>query len=150
LVAYVVGDAAGLRDFVSGLLPDYLVPAAFVALDALPITPHGKLDRRALPVPRIEAGGTAPRTAREETLCGLFGEVLGLEAVGIDDDFFELGGHSLLALRLISRVRAALGAELSIQELFERPTVAAIAGRLGTANKARPVLRRRVRTEEAL
>ena len=102
-----------------------------------------------LPVPQIEVRGAAPRTPQEELLCGLFAEVLGLETVGIDDNFFDLGGHSLLVIRLISRARATLGAELSIQAVFERPTVAAIAARLSTANKARPALRRRARTEEA-
>jgi acyl-coenzyme A synthetase/AMP-(fatty) acid ligase/acyl carrier protein len=158
LVAYVVGrtdsgntvgTATDLRQHVGDRLPDYLVPSAFVTLDALPITPNGKLDRRALPAPQVEAKGTAPRTQQEELLCGLFAEVLGLETVGIDDNFFDLGGHSLLVIRLISRARAAFGAELSIQAVFEQPTVSAIAGRLATAKKARPALRPRARTEEA-
>ncbi|MER7756256.1 amino acid adenylation domain-containing protein [Kitasatospora sp. NPDC097643] len=149
LVGYVVGedglDPAALREHLGALLPEYMVPAAVVVLKALPITPNGKLDRGALPAPdyRTLSTGRAPRTPQEESLCALFAEVLGLEGVGIDDSFFALGGHSLLATRLISRIRTALGVEVSIRTIFEARTVAALATRLTGARKARPALRRR-------
>ncbi|WP_301175967.1 non-ribosomal peptide synthetase [Actinomadura geliboluensis] len=127
--------AAALRDALARALPEYMVPSALVALDALPRTVNGKLDRAALPAPEAEVSGRAPRDAREAALCAIFAELLGEEGVGIDDDFFALGGHSLLATRVAARARAVLGAELSIADVFEAPTVAALAPRL-TATEA--------------
>ncbi|HEY7596599.1 MAG TPA: amino acid adenylation domain-containing protein, partial [Actinophytocola sp.] len=149
LVAYVVpapGTALSvpdLRRHVTDRLPEHLVPSAFVPVDAFPITASGKLDRAALPAPDFAASvtGRAPRTPREEILCGLFADVLGLPGVGIDDGFFDLGGHSLLAAKLISRVRTALGAELGIRTLFQSPTVAGLAARLNDEQRVRTPLR---------
>ncbi|MER7727955.1 amino acid adenylation domain-containing protein [Streptomyces sp. NPDC096323] len=153
LTAYVVGgvDAARLRAYAGERLPEYMVPSAFVSLDALPLTPNGKLDVKALPEPALSmapaAGDRAPRTQREEILCGLFADVLGLDRVAPTANFFEIGGHSLLATRLISGIRSAFGVELAIRTLFEAPSPAALAGRIDDADSARTSPVRRERPE---
>jgi acyl carrier protein len=133
LVAYVVGEASGaeLRAFVRSKLPEYMVPSAFVALAALPLTANGKIDRRALPAPEgrpeQERAYVAPRTPVEEVLAGIWAEVLRLDRVGVQDNFFDLGGHSLLATQVVSRLREAFSVELPLRALFETPTIMDLA-----------------------
>ncbi|MCZ6625085.1 MAG: phosphopantetheine-binding protein, partial [Deltaproteobacteria bacterium] len=138
LVAYVIANqeprptASELRSFLKEKLPDYMVPSAFVMLDALPLTPNGKVDRRALPAPdqtrpNLENGFVAPRTPVEEALAGIWAEILRLEQVGIYDNFFELGGHSLLATQVMSRVLNAFQTEIPLRALFEKPTIGELA-----------------------
>ena len=154
LVAYVVVDTAAwnaddTRRQIAARLPDYMVPSAFVTLDALPLTPNGKLDRRALPAPEYQAAvaGREPRSPREEILCSLFAEILAVPHATIDDNFFDLGGHSLLATRLVSRIRSTLGVELSIRQLFETPTVVHLSAALDGAGHARTPLTAQPRPE---
>ncbi|WP_369273397.1 amino acid adenylation domain-containing protein [Streptomyces sp. R11] len=150
LIAYVVPreghrqqlQAAELRDHATRVLADYLVPAAFVLLDALPLTPNGKLDRAALPEPGPVNGSLASALARqpsdpvEEALCGLFSEVLGVASVGPEDDFFALGGNSLTVARLLGRIQLTLGARVGVRTLFEGRTPAALVPYVEKAGKA--------------
>jgi acyl-coenzyme A synthetase/AMP-(fatty) acid ligase/acyl carrier protein len=141
LVAYVVlkqapaATANELRAFLKHELPEYMVPSAFVFLDSLPVTPNGKVDRRALPKPGQERPDlketyVAPRTSVEKRLAAIWTEVLKLERIGIHDNFFELGGHSLKATQVISRLKSAFDVELPVRALFEAPTVADLAIRM--------------------
>ncbi len=130
LVAYVVGSAEGLAGRLAGALPEYMVPALFQELDHLPRTPNGKLDRSALPAPRIQAQtpSRGPSTPTEEGLVPIWQELLRLEQPpGADDNFFVLGGHSLTAITLLARVRDELGVEVPLRELFNHPTIAGLA-----------------------
>ncbi|MGW2299433.1 amino acid adenylation domain-containing protein, partial [Streptomyces violaceorubidus] len=154
LVAYVVLEEDGpsraasavreLREYTAERLPDYMVPSAFVVLDALPLTANGKLDRRALPAPSVPEAEepdsvttpVAPPNPWEDTLANLFAEVLGRDHVGRNEDFFDLGGHSLLAIRLLARARSTLGMDLSVRDMFENPTVAGLARLMTTASRA--------------
>ena len=135
LVGYVTGtaDPATVRAALGERLPGYMVPAAVVVVEALPLTVNGKLDTRALPAPEFTDADRyrAPASAVEEILAGIYAQVLGVERVGVDDSFFELGGDSLSAMRLVAAVNAGLDARLSVRAVFEAPTVAGLACRLG-------------------
>ncbi|NVJ19520.1 non-ribosomal peptide synthetase, partial [Myxococcus sp. AM010] len=144
LVAYVTArdaaslDAGALRSHMKQRLPEYMVPSVYVLLESLPLTPNGKVDRKALPAPVAMLGTpgpdyVAPRTPTEELIAGIFSQVLGVERVGAKDDFFELGGHSLLATQVVSRIRGTFQTELPLRELFEAPTLSALAERLDHA-----------------
>ncbi|MFC8516110.1 amino acid adenylation domain-containing protein [Streptomyces sp. NPDC057257] len=140
LVGYVTGDAdpVAVRAALARELPEHMVPTAVLVLEAFPLSPNGKLDRRALPAPVFtgDADGRRPASAREEALTRLFAEVLDVVRVGPDDAFFDLGGTSLLAVRLVARIREEFGAELTIGSLFEAPTPAALSARLDAAGPA--------------
>ncbi len=148
LVAYVVPDggapppaAPALRRHLGETLPAFMVPAAFVVLETLPLSPTGKVDRAALPAPEASREGlgteyAAPRSPTEEIIAGVFQEVLGARRAGADDDFFALGGHSLLATQVISRLRGTFDVELPLRALFEAPTPAALAARVEEARRA--------------
>ncbi|MGH3959764.1 amino acid adenylation domain-containing protein [Mycobacterium sp.] len=135
LVGYVTGtaDTAQIRAALAERLPAYMVPAAVVVLEALPLTVNGKLDKRALPAPEYQdvGGYRAPATLTEEIVAGIYAQVLGLERVGVDESFFDLGGDSLLAMRVIAAVNKSLDAGVSVRAVFEAPTVAQLAPRIG-------------------
>src|SRR5207249_8072586 len=147
LVGYVVCaagqalDVSRLREHVSGVVPDYMVPSAFVVLDRLPLTVNGKLDRGALPAPEVVGcgAGRLPRTPQEEVLCGLFAEVLGVSGVGIDDNFFALGGDSIMSIQLVSRARKA-GLVITPRAVFQHQTVAALAAMAGVVQETAAAL----------
>ncbi|MFG3497629.1 amino acid adenylation domain-containing protein [Streptomyces sp. NPDC047928] len=150
LVGYAVPEAGTapdpqeLRAHVAGQLPEYMVPALVVPLDGpLPLTPNGKLDRKALPAPDWSAmtGDARPATETQARIAALFCEILKLESVGVHDNFFALGGHSMASMRLLGRIRAEFGVELSIRDVFDALTVAGVAGKLEGAAAARPALR---------
>ncbi|MFD8727973.1 amino acid adenylation domain-containing protein [Streptomyces sp. NPDC059611] len=147
LVGYVVPPPGtdpvpgGLREHAAATLPVHMVPSAVVVLERLPLTGNGKLDRKALPAPGVpvRGGGRATRTVREEQLCSIFAEVLGLPSAGAEDNFFDLGGHSLLAVRLAGRIKSAFGVEVSIGTVFQAPTPAALDGALDVSREEDPL-----------
>ncbi|HEU4881042.1 MAG TPA: thioesterase domain-containing protein, partial [Longimicrobium sp.] len=144
LVAYCVADAAvgvdSLRAHLAERVPEYMVPAAYVRLDALPLSPNGKLDRGSLPAPEAQAYASGayepPANDTEKALAEIWAEVLGVERVGRGDNYFALGGHSLLAVRGIARIRQALGVEIPLSDVFSHPTVESLAARLSAPDAA--------------
>ncbi|MFJ2172683.1 non-ribosomal peptide synthase/polyketide synthase [Streptomyces sp. NPDC087851] len=162
LVAYVVPDAGGgdgatgeagpgdggvpldtaVREFAASRLPQSMVPSAVAVLERLPLTANGKLDRAALPAPDYSAGpgrgGRGPATLREQLLCSIFEQVLGVSSVGAEESFFELGGHSLMAVRLVNRIRSVLGMEVPMRAVFEAPTVAGLLARSAEGGERKP------------
>jgi acyl carrier protein len=154
LVAYIVPEESNpelvdpIHRYLNTKLPDYMVPSYFVTLERLPTAPTGKVDRAAFLAPDFKGRLTmwrAPRTPEEEIICGLFGEVLGVEQVGLDDNFFELGGHSLLATQLVSRIRATLGMELAVSTLFDAPSVGQLSTLVWKGSKRRTPLEKHTR-----
>ncbi|HEX7186070.1 MAG TPA: amino acid adenylation domain-containing protein, partial [Thermoanaerobaculia bacterium] len=149
LVAYLVPspdtgtpDLADLRARLARELPEAMIPSVFVPLPSLPLTRHGKVDRRALPAPepqrRDEQGQVAPRTPTEQGLARIWSSLLRVEQIGIHDDFFALGGHSLIATRVTSQIKSLLGVDIALRALFETPTVAALAERIDTLSASGP------------
>ncbi len=155
LVGYVIETARGAIDPVAvraalgQRLPGYMVPAAVMVVETIPLTVNGKLDRRALPAPdyAVTDSYRAPSTTVEEILAGIYGKVLGLERVGVDDSFFDLGGDSLSAMRLINAVNAGLDIDLAVRAVFETPTVAQLAVRAGEGSGRRERLVARQRPD---
>ncbi|HVR95755.1 MAG TPA: amino acid adenylation domain-containing protein, partial [Thermoanaerobaculia bacterium] len=153
LVAYLAGEAppsaAELRDWLAARLPAFMVPSRFVALERLPRTPNGKVDRKALPAPVASESDAGPRTPMEERVATVWAEVLGHPPAGIHEDFFLAGGHSLAAVRVVARLREVAGAELPLTAVFQAPTVAALAARVETAGRpGEPPLVRRTSGED--
>src|SRR5262249_44572553 len=138
LVAYVVGESEGLREELRRVLPEYMVPSAYVGLEALPLTSAGKVDRRRLPDPEWEDRGryAEPRDEMERALAEVWREVLGVERVGRHDNFFDLGGDSIVAVRVVSRLRQTLKVDVPVRAVFTAPTVAELATRVGQAGVA--------------
>ena len=156
LVSYVLAEAdinldiERLRNRVATKLPGYMVPSLIIVLDEIPLTPVGKLDRKALPVPdfraRPQSTYLAPRTPSEQTVCEVFEAVLGFEGIGIDESFFDLGGNSLLATRVIARINSTLGSSIALRDLFDAPTAAQLTSRIsptGVGSRAQLVARSR-------
>ncbi|MDM8557743.1 amino acid adenylation domain-containing protein [Candidatus Parabeggiatoa sp. HSG14] len=147
LIAFVVAhegqtiDNSELRGFLTKRLPEYMIPSAFVPLNAIPLTPNGKIDRRKLSqlsvtgYPLSERNFVAPRTPEEELLAGIWADVLGIEQMGVHDNFFEIGGHSLIATQLMSRIRDTFKVELPLRQLFESPTVAELNAQIETIRR---------------
>jgi amino acid adenylation domain-containing protein len=141
LVAWTVGDpvpVSELRSFLAARLPAAMVPALYVPIESVPLTSHGKVDLRALPEPEERESGDRPRTPVEEVVAAVWSEVLGCGPVGRHDSFFDLGGHSLAAARAAARLRTAFGVELPLRDLFEAPTVAALALRIESGLRLAP------------
>jgi amino acid adenylation domain-containing protein len=145
LVAYLLThqsiSIAEIRDALRQRLPDYMIPSVFIILEAMPLTPNGKIDRQALPAPptardALEDSYTPPRTQVEEMLAHIWAQVLGLDRVGIDDNFFSIGGHSLLATRAMSRINSSFQIDLPLRRLFELPTIAELAEAIDAAKAA--------------
>ena len=156
IIAYIIVEEketinlTEIRSYVSESLANYMVPSAFVLLEELPLTPNGKVDRKKLPAPDFNGTNNerVARNPKEEILCDLFAEVLGVSHISIDDNFFEIGGHSLLASRLMARIRETLSVESGIGKLFESPTVAELAKPLEIARSPRPAIKKVSRPNE--
>jgi acyl carrier protein len=156
LVAYVVLDQgqdqthSGLRDYLRSSLPEYMLPAVFVRVDDFPLTPHGKVDRGALPMPEAgntlqDGAATPPRSEIEQQVAEILGELLDLNEIDLDDNFFLLGGHSLLGAQLMARLRDAFGIEIGLRSLFEAPTVAALSAEVERLSQAKEPIQAPVR-----
>ncbi|AFZ11270.1 amino acid adenylation domain protein [Crinalium epipsammum PCC 9333] len=150
IVAYIIPNVEtlhtnSLRGFLKEKLPEYMIPSAFVLLEAIPVNTNGKIDRRALPAPdtsrhNLDSNFVAPRNPTEEIIADIWMQVLGIQQVSIDDNFFDLGGHSLLATQVISRLREAFGVELPLRYLFESPTIAGLGDAVKGGGRSQRIL----------